>query len=88
MIVEYKVMPNTEAEVEYEQLEKVVKETVSNYNEKVVIRECSSEPMGFGMQAVKIKFQMDENLGTDTIEEQLSKLSEVGELQCTLMDRL
>ena len=56
MIVEYKVMPNTEAEVEYEQLE--------------------------------IKFQMDENLGTDTIEEQLSKLSEVGELQCTLMDRL
>ena len=39
MIVEYKVMPDTESEVEYEQFEKVVSETVSNYDEKVIIKE-------------------------------------------------
>ena len=88
MIVEYKVMPNTDVEVEYEQLEKVVKECVENYQSDVVVKECGPEPLGFGMQAVKIKFQMDENHGTDNIEDQLSELEEVGELQCTLMDRL
>lgn len=88
MIIEYTVMPDSEAEAEYEQLEKVVKETVSNYDEKVVIKECESKSLGFGMQAVRIKFQMNEVLGTDKIEEQLTNLKEVGEIQCTLMDRL
>lgn len=88
MILEYKVMPNTETEVEYEQLEKAVKEVVENYDSNIVIKECESTPLGFGMSAVRIKFQLDENLGTDDIETQISDLEEVGELQCTLMDRL
>jgi translation elongation factor EF-1beta len=88
MIIEYKVMPDSEAEVEYEQLEKVVRETVEKYDESVVIKECEPQELGFGMKAVRVKFQMNEDLGSDKIEEQLSALEEVGELECTLMDRL
>ena len=88
MIVEYRVMPSTEEEVEYLDLERAVKKTVGDYKDDVSVLEVSSESMGFGILAVRIKFQMDENHGTDGIEEQLESLNEVGEVQCTLMDRL
>lgn len=87
MIVEYRVMPE-DGEVEYSDLETSVKSTVEGHADSVKVLEVREDPVGFGLKAVRIKFQMDENLGTDELEEKLSGLSQVGEVNVTLMDRL
>lgn len=87
MVVEFRVMPE-DGEVEYSDLEASVKETVENYSETVKAVEVREDPVGFGLKAVRIKFQIDENLGTEELENQLSDLSMVGEVNITLMDRL
>lgn len=87
MIVEYRVMPE-DGEVEYSELESKTKETVENYKDDVTVLEVNEEPVGFGLKAVKIKFQMDENHGSEELENQLADLAEVGEVTVTLMDRL
>lgn len=86
MMLEFKVMP--EGEVEYAEVESAVKSLVENYDPTVKIKTISSEPIGFGLQAVKIRFQLDENLGSEDIENKLNELEVVGDVEITLMDRL
>lgn len=86
MMLEFKVMP--EGEVEYSEVESAVKSLVEGYDTSVKIKEISSEPIGFGLEAVKIKFQLDENLGSEDIENKLNDLEIVGDVEITLMDRL
>lgn len=87
MIIEYRIMPD-DGEVEYDQLEKVVKETVGAYDEKLEIRKVESREVGFGLKAVIINFRVDENLGSENLENQLNELKEVGDVIVELMDRL
>ena len=61
MIVVYRVMPN-DGEVEYSKLEEVSKKTIEAYDAKVQIKEIGPQGVGFGLQACKVKFQLDENL--------------------------
>lgn len=87
MIAQYRVMPE-DGDVDYSVLESKVKGVVQAYGSSVIIKEVSQAPVGFGLMAVRIKFQMDEILGLDNLEENLSKLDEVGEVNVELMDRL
>lgn len=87
MMIVYRVMPE-DGEVEYAQLEKVTKDTVSGYNDSVEVENVESVGVGFGLQAVKIKFQIDENCGSEELEEKLKELPEVGDVNVELMDRL
>jgi len=77
-----------DGEVEYSNLEDKVKEVVLNYGDGIEIKNLESENVGFGLQAVKIKFQMNEDYGSDNLEEQLTNLDVVGGVTVTLMDRL
>jgi len=87
MIVEYRIMPKN-GEVEYEELEKVVKETVSNYDDELEIRFIESRNVGFGLKALIINFKVNENKGSEDLENQLNELDLVGDVIVELMDRL
>ena len=87
MILEYRVMPES-GDIEYSELEAVVKKTVQNYKESITIHEVKEEPVGFGLKAVIINFQIDENYGSEELENTLADLEEVGEVQVVKMDRL
>ena len=87
MIIEYKVMPE-DGEVEYSKLEEVTKKTVESFKDDVKIIHVLEEAVGFGLKAVLIKFQQDENNGSEELENQLTDLPEVGEVSVTFMDRL
>lgn len=87
MIVEYRVMPE-DGEVEFETLKSKTQETVENYKDDVKVLDVKEDPVGFGLKAVRIKFQMDENHGSEELENKITELEEVSEVQVTLMDRL
>lgn len=87
MIVVYRVMPE-DGEVEYSKLEEVVKKAIEGYDVKIKIKEIGAQSVGFGLQACKVKFQLDENLGSENLENQLKELDEVGDVVIELMDRL
>ena len=87
MIVQYRVMPK-DGDVDYGTLESEVKKVVLSYGKNVEIKNVEPAPVGFGIEAVRIKFQMDENLGLENLEKQLMELDLVGELNVELMDRL
>lgn len=77
-----------DGDIEYETLEKVTKSTIETYHKSVKVKSVSSVEVGFGLQAVKIKFQIDENCGSEALEEKLKELEEVGDVTVELMDRL
>ena len=87
MIVGLRVMPE-DGEVEYEALESEVREVVENYDESVEIRSIEGEPVGFGLKAVSLEIEVDENCGTEELENKLNDLEAVGEASITKMDRL
>lgn len=87
MMVIYRVMPE-DGDVEYSELENATKKTVEKFHKSVKIREVSPVAVGFGLKAVKIKFQIDENCGSEDLEETLKELEEVGDVTVELMDRL
>ncbi len=87
MIMELRVMPE-DGEVEYSNLENEVRKVVQNYGEGIEIKNVEPENVGFGLQAVRIKFQMNEEYGSDRLEEELEALDIVGGVTVTLMDRL
>ena len=87
MIVVYKVMPE-DGEVEFAALESAVKEGVSSYKDDVQVLETSSQEVGFGLKACRIKFQLDENHGSEELENKLKELPEVGDVVLEVMDRL
>jgi translation elongation factor EF-1beta len=87
MIIVYRVMPE-DGEIEYSELEEVVKKAVSEYDSSVKVLETKAINVGFGLQAVSIKFQLDEKLGSEELENGLKELPEVGDVVLELMDRL
>lgn len=86
MIVTYRVMPE-DGEVEYSQLEKVTKETVLAYDESVKINSVEEHEVGFGLKAVKINLSVNENCGSEALEEQLKELEEIGDVIVEAMSR-
>ncbi len=87
MIVAFRVMPE-DGETDYSVLEAKVKETTEKYHESVKIKSISEEGVGFGLKAVAIEFQIDENCGSEELENKLAELPEAGEVNLTKMDRL
>jgi len=87
MMIVYRVMPE-DGDVEYSKLEKVTKHTVENFHSSVKVKSVEPVSVGFGLQAVKIKFQIDELQGSENLEEQLKELDIVGDVTVELMDRL
>lgn len=87
MIIVYRVMPE-DGEVEYEHLESVTKDLVANFDNSVQVKEVGPQEVGFGLKAVKIRFQIDENCGSEALEEKLKKKEEIGDVVLELMDRL
>lgn len=77
-----------DGEVEYSALEKVSKEKIESYDSSVKIEDVSEHDVGFGLKAVKVKFQLDENAGSEPLEESLKELPEVGDVIIEHMDRL
>ncbi len=86
MIITYRVMPE-DGEIEYSQLEEVTKKTVQAYDESVRINKVEAHNVGFGLQAVKINFSVDENKGSENLENQLKELEEVGDVIIESMSR-
>lgn len=86
MIVTYRVMPE-DGEVEYSKLEEVTKQTIENYHETSKILNVEEHEVGFGLKAVKVKFQVDENQGSEKLENQLTALEEVGDVIVEEMSR-
>ena len=87
MIMQYRVMPE-DGEVEYSDLEEETKRIVLAYGENITIKEIGPVEVGFGLKAVRINFQLDENLGSENLENQLNKSNLVGDVQIEFMDRL
>lgn len=87
MIIEYRVMPEN-GEIDISNLEEVTKTTVSNYDESVKVIKTEEVSVGFGLKAIKIRFEVDENKGSDNLEDQLKEKEEVGDVVVELMDRL
>ena len=87
MIVVYRIMPE-DGEVEYSLLEKTVTEIIKNYDSSVEIKEINEHDVGFGLKAVKVKFQIDEKCGSEELEEKIKEQEIVGDVIVELMDRL
>ena len=87
MIVQYRVMPE-DGEVDYSSLEKVTKEIIEKYDDSVQVLEIGPTEVGFGLKACRVKIQLDENCGSEALEEQLKELDLVGDVIVELMDRL
>lgn len=87
MILAYEVRPDG-GEVEFETLKAKVEETVKAYADKIIIKEIKEAPMGFGLMAVFVEFQLDETLGSENLENNLLALEEVGDVVVKKMDRL
>jgi len=86
MIVTYRVMPE-DGEVEYSKLEEVTKSMIEGYHDTAKIMELEEHEVGFGLKAVKVKFSVDENQGSEALENKLSELEEVGDVIVEAMSR-
>lgn len=87
MILEFRVMPE-DGETEYSVLEGKVNEVLANYHESLKVRSVESENVGFGLQAVHVDIQIDENCGSEELENKLADIEEAGEVNLLKMDRL
>ncbi|MFT4244659.1 MAG: hypothetical protein ACMXYB_04380 [Candidatus Woesearchaeota archaeon] len=87
MILEFRVMPE-DGETEFSELESSVKEVISNYHESVKVRIIEPQNVGFGLQAVRVEIEIDENCGSEDLENKLADLELAGEVNLLKMDRL
>ncbi len=87
MIIAFRVMPE-DGETEYATLEAKVKEIVESHHDSVKLKSIGEEPVGFGLKAVAVELQIDENCGSEDLEVKLSEIAEAGEVNLTKMDRL
>ena len=87
MLIVYRVMPD-DGDVEYSKLESATKKTVEKFHPSVKVKSTAKVDVGFGLEAVKISFQIDELCGSEALEEKLKELDEVGDVTVELMDRL
>lgn len=87
MILEFRVMPE-DGETEYSELETQVKSVIENYHESVKVREIKAQSVGFGLQAVHVDIELDENCGSEDLENKLADIELAGEVNLLKMDRL
>ena len=87
MIIAFRVMPE-DGETDYNELESKVKEVVENYHDSVKLKSIKEEPVGFGLKAVSCELQIDENCGSEDLENKLADIEIAGEVNLTKMDRL
>lgn len=86
MILVYKVMPQS-GEQDYSLLEEKVKSTVENYSESSQVVNIDSQSMGFGLQAARVELKIDEEEGSEGLEQSLREQEEVGDVSVEMMDR-
>ena len=87
MILEFRVMPE-DGETQYSELESSVKDVINNYHESVKVKIIEPQNVGFGLQAVRVEIEIDENCGSEDLENKLSELELAGEVNLLKMDRL
>lgn len=86
MIITYRVMPE-DGEIEYSQLESVTKEVVGAYDASVKINSVVEHEVGFGLKAVRINLSVDENCGSEALEDKLKEQEVVGDVIVEAMSR-
>ena len=87
MILEYTIMPKS-GEVDYEVLEKDVKSVAASFDESVKIKKVEKVPLSFGLFSCKINLQIDENCGSEGLENAFKEQENIGNVKLDLMDRL
>ena len=76
VILTLKIMPES-PEIDLEELENKIKEEIKKFSGEYEFK-TETEPVAFGLKALKIIFVMDEGKGsTDKLEEDISKLEGV-----------
>ena len=76
------------SEVDVEEVKKKVTDLISNYDDKIEIKNGDIFEIGFGLKAFEIEFKIDENLGSEDLENKISDLEIVGDCNVLKMDRL
>ena len=80
IIITLKIMP-ADPEVNLSRVEQKAIEEIKNFAGKTEIKR-ELEPVAFGLNALKITFVMDENIGsTDELEEKISKIEGVSSVK-------
>lgn len=74
-VITMKIMPES-VEVDLEELKSKAVEIVKEF-EPIGEVITTEEPVAFGLKAVMVKFVIDENKGTDAVEEKLAGLENV-----------
>jgi len=84
MIIEYKIMPES-PEVNLE----VLKEEANKFIGEVggFIKEVKEVPLGFGLKSLNIRLSIDENKGTELLEEKLKSISNVQNVEIVSLSR-
>ena len=80
IIITLKIMP-ADPEVNLSRVEQKAIEEIKNFAGKTEIKR-ELEPVAFGLNALKITFVMDENIGsTDELEEKISRIEGVNSVE-------
>ena len=80
VIITLKIMP-ADLDVNLSRVEQKSIEEIKNFAGKTEIKR-ELEPVAFGLNALKITFVMDENIGgTDELEEKISKIEGVNSVE-------
>jgi len=82
--VKIKIMP-TSPEVDLNKIKEAAKKIIVKKEGKR--EEFSEEPIAFGLKAVIVSFELDENKELEPIEEGIRKIEEVSSVQVTDMRR-
>ena len=80
VIITLKIMP-ADLDINLSRVEQKSIEEIKNFAGKTEIKR-ELEPVAFGLNALKITFVMDENIGgTDELEEKISKIEGVNSVE-------
>ena len=85
--VTVKVMPEG-TDIDLEALKVKARELVNEIYGDVGEIRIEEEPIAFGLRALKVTFIIDEDMGSDPIEQKLSELEEVASAQVIAFERL
>lgn len=88
MLLQYKIMPNTDVDVDVAKLMAFVKKVTDKYDSTVKDVVIEQAPIGFGLMGVRVEFKVNEKCGSENYENQLKENSMVGEVVMEKMDRM
>ena len=84
MVVTLKIMPESE-EVDLEELSENVSKIIKKFEGEV--GKTETEPIAFGLKALKLTFVIDESKGTEEITDEVSMIEGVSSAQVVDMRR-